>query len=95
MEAPQQAPQPRSGGRDLTRTTFAVLFIGLLLGTSLWILRPFLGPTVWATMVVVATWPLLLRVQKVLWPTLRNTLILPGALVCTIPGAASEVMSPT
>ena len=58
------APQ---GARDLTRTTFAVLFIGLLLATSLWILRPFLGPAVWATMVVVATWPLMLRVQKLLW----------------------------
>ncbi len=48
---------------DLTRTTFAVLFMGLLIGGSLWILRPFLGPTIWATMVVVATWPLMLRVQ--------------------------------
>ena len=53
--------------RDLARTTFGVLFIGLLLGTSLWILRPFLGPAVWATMVVVATWPLMLRVQGLLW----------------------------
>jgi predicted PurR-regulated permease PerM len=25
--------------------------------------RPFLGPTIWATMVVVATWPVMLRVQ--------------------------------
>ncbi len=56
----------RTPGRDLTRTTFAVLVIGLLLGTSLWVLRPFLGPLVWATMVVVATWPLMLRVQALL-----------------------------
>jgi predicted PurR-regulated permease PerM len=55
---------PRApGGRDLTRLTFGVLFIGLLLGVSLWVLRPFLGPAIWATMVVVATWPLMLRVQ--------------------------------
>jgi predicted PurR-regulated permease PerM len=53
-------------GRDLARITFGVLFIGLLLGTSLWILRPFLGPMIWATMVVVATWPLMLRVQGLL-----------------------------
>jgi predicted PurR-regulated permease PerM len=52
---------------DLARVTFGVLFIGLLLGTSLWILRPFLGPLIWATMVVVATWPLMLRVQGWLW----------------------------
>jgi predicted PurR-regulated permease PerM len=57
----------RPGQRDLARTTFGVLFIGLLLGTSLWILRPFLGAAVWATMVVVATWPLMLRVQRLLW----------------------------
>jgi predicted PurR-regulated permease PerM len=54
-------------GRDLARVTFGVLFIGLLLATSLWILRPFLGPLIWATMVVVATWPLMLRVQGWLW----------------------------
>lgn len=57
----------RPGHKDLARTTFGVLFIGLLLGTSLWILRPFLGAAVWATMVVVATWPLMLRVQRLLW----------------------------
>ncbi len=49
---------------DLTRTTFAVLCMGLLIGGTLWILRPFLGPTIWATMVVVATWPLMLRLQR-------------------------------
>jgi predicted PurR-regulated permease PerM len=54
-------------GNDLTRTTFAVLFIGLLLGVTLWVLRPFLGATIWATMVVVATWPLMLRLQRLLW----------------------------
>ena len=52
---------------DLARTTFAVLFIGALLAASLWILRPFLGPAIWATMVVVATWPLMLRVEGLLW----------------------------
>lgn len=54
---------PRSAGRDLARVTFGVLFIGLLLGASLWVLRPFVGPAIWATMVVVATWPLMLRLQ--------------------------------
>ena len=51
---------------DLTRNTFAVLFMGLLIGASLWVLRPFLGPGIWATMVVVATWPLMRRVQGLL-----------------------------
>jgi predicted PurR-regulated permease PerM len=60
-------PLAPPGARDLTRTTFAVLFIGLLLGASLWILRPFLGPMIWATMVVVATWPVMRRLQSLLW----------------------------
>lgn len=45
--------------RDLTRTTLAVFFILGLLVLSLWVMRPFLAATVWATMIVVATWPLL------------------------------------
>lgn len=53
--------------RDLTRTTLAVLCLGALIGASLWVLRPFIGPTIWATMVVVATWPLMQRVQGWLW----------------------------
>lgn len=50
--------------RDLTRTTLAVLCILLLIAASFWVLRPFLAATVWATMVVVATWPLLLSLEQ-------------------------------
>ncbi len=71
-------------GRDLARTTFAVLFIGLLLGTALWILRPFLGPLVWATMVVVATWPLMLRAQRVLWGSRALAVTLMTLLLLTL-----------
>ncbi|MBU2642022.1 MAG: AI-2E family transporter YdiK [Thiobacillus sp.] len=49
--------------RDLTQTTLAVLFIGLLIAASFWIVWPFLSALIWATMVVVATWPLMLQVQ--------------------------------
>lgn len=45
--------------QDLTRTTLAVICILLLIAGSLWILLPFLAATVWATMLVVATWPIL------------------------------------
>lgn len=62
---------PPSPAPDLARITFAVLSLGLLVGVALWILRPFLGPTIWATMVVVATWPLMLRVQTVLGAAAR------------------------
>ena len=53
--------------RDLTRSTLAVLFLGMLIGAAFWVLRPFVGPAIWATMVVVATWPVMRRVQAALW----------------------------
>jgi predicted PurR-regulated permease PerM len=48
---------------DLTRIVLAVLFIGALIAASFWILQPFLGALIWAIMIVVATWPLMRRVQ--------------------------------
>jgi predicted PurR-regulated permease PerM len=50
--------------QDLTRITLAVVFIGLMIVASLWILRPFAAATVWAVMVVVATWQMMLAVQR-------------------------------
>ena len=44
---------------DLARSTLAVICILGLIGLSLWVLQPFLAAAVWATMIVVATWPLL------------------------------------
>jgi predicted PurR-regulated permease PerM len=49
---------------DLTRTTLAILCILLLIALSLWVLRPFLAAAVWATMIVVATWPLLKSLEQ-------------------------------
>ncbi len=57
---PVRAAATRS---DLTRTVLAVLLIAVLIGGSFWILRPFLLPIVWAAMIVVATWPVMLSVQ--------------------------------
>jgi predicted PurR-regulated permease PerM len=49
---------------DVGRTTIMVLVIGLLLAASLWTMLPFIGSLVWATAIVVATWPLLQWVQR-------------------------------
>ena len=49
--------------RDITRSVLAVLFIVALIGSSIWILRPFLGAIVWAMTIVVATWPLMIAAQ--------------------------------
>ena len=52
---------------DLTRTVLAVLSIGILIAASFWIVRPFLPAVIWATMIVVASWPLMLRIEARLW----------------------------
>ena len=49
---------------DLTGVTLKVLFICGLLVASVWIVQPFLPALVWATTLVIATWPLMLRVQR-------------------------------
>ncbi len=52
---------------DLTRIVLGVVFLFLLIAASLWVLRPFLPALIWATMVVIATWPLMRAVQARLW----------------------------
>lgn len=48
---------------DLTRDTLAVVFLFALITASVWILLPFLGAILWATMIVVPTWPVLVKLQ--------------------------------
>jgi len=48
---------------DVTRLVLLVLFIAMLLVGSLWTLLPFLGGLIWAATVVIATWPLLLKLR--------------------------------
>lgn len=52
---------------DIARTTLSVLFIGILIIVSLWVVRPFLPAIIWATMIVVPTWGLMRAVQAYLW----------------------------
>jgi predicted PurR-regulated permease PerM len=52
---------------DITRIFLAVIFLGGLIGTSLWILKPFLGAAIWAVTIVTATWPLMAAIQGRLW----------------------------
>ena len=48
---------------ELPGLTLRVMFIGLLSLGSFWILRPFLPAFVWSVMIVVATWPLMRRME--------------------------------
>jgi len=85
---------------DFTRVTLAILFIFLLIAATLWVMRPFLPALIWATMVVVATWPILLKVQGRLWKkrglavavmTLLLTLMLMGPLALAIGALVGQV----
>ncbi|MGL4959354.1 MAG: hypothetical protein ACRC49_10210, partial [Plesiomonas sp.] len=51
---------------DLAGTVLSVLFIGILIIATFWVVNPFLPALVWATMIVIATWPILLFFQKIL-----------------------------
>ena len=50
--------------QDLGRVTLTVVVIAGLLIVSVWVLLPFLPAILWATTLVLATWPLMLRVQR-------------------------------
>ena len=49
--------------RDLTRTILSVGSIAVLIVASAWIVRPFVSAFLWATMIVISTWPFFLRLQ--------------------------------
>lgn len=51
---------------DITRVVLFVLFIGLLLAGSFWTLLPFLGSLIWATTIVIATWPILGKTERMI-----------------------------
>src|SRR6516165_10239200 len=56
-------PNDAYSPRDLLRTILAVLCIGALIVSSIWIMLPFLSACLWATTIVISTWPVLLRIQ--------------------------------
>ena len=83
--------------RDLTRTVLAVLFIGVLIAASFWVLRPFLGALLWAVMTVVATWPLMQSVQTWFggrrWPAVTiMTLLLLLLFVAPLSAAIATIV---
>jgi predicted PurR-regulated permease PerM len=65
---PVNAPKVVTDGafqtpNDVTRTTLQVLSIGILICAVAWIIRPFLISIIWAGIIVVTTWPILLALQ--------------------------------
>jgi predicted PurR-regulated permease PerM len=74
------APVP-SLRSDLTRTVLAVLLMAILIGASFWVLRPFLLAIIWAAMIVVATWPMMLKLQARLRSRALAVTLMSGAMV--------------
>ncbi len=66
--------------RDLTLTVLSVLLMLVLIGAAFWVLRPFLLSIAWAMMIVVATWPLMLKVQA----TLRRRALAVAVMSCAM-----------
>jgi predicted PurR-regulated permease PerM len=74
-------PDPQ---RDLTRSTLGVLFIGVLIIATFWVVRPFIAPTIWATMIVVSTWPLMKWLQARLWNRRSLAVLVMTLLILTL-----------
>ena len=72
---------PETIQRDLIQSTLAIVLIGALLAACFWILRPFLPALIWAAMIVIATWPLLLIIQKKVHGRRPAVMIMIGLLV--------------
>ncbi|ERK10309.1 MAG: AI-2E family transporter YdiK [Pantoea sp.] len=55
------------GGLDLPQMLFSLMFILLMIIACLWVVQPFILGFAWASMVVIATWPLMIKLQHLLW----------------------------
>ena len=58
--------------RDVAQILLSVLFLAIMIVACLWIVQPFILGFAWAGTVVIATWPVLLRLQKIMWPPLSR-----------------------
>jgi len=67
--------------KDLVRNILVVSIIGVLLAACFWIMRPFMPALIWASMIVIATWPLLLLVEKKVKGRRPAVMVMMGLLV--------------
>ena len=51
---------------DITHVTLAVAFLAILATATFWVLSPFLTSILWATIISVAVWPVLMRLDAAL-----------------------------
>jgi len=53
--------------RDVAQVLLSVLFLAIMIIACLWIVQPFILGFAWAGTVVIATWPLFLRLERLLF----------------------------
>ncbi|ADO48365.1 AI-2E family transporter YdiK [[Enterobacter] lignolyticus] len=53
--------------RDIPQILLSVLFLTLIIVACLWIVQPFILGFAWASTIVIATWPVLIRLQRILF----------------------------
>lgn len=70
-----------SSQRDLVRSTLAIALIGALLAACFWVVRPFLPALIWASMIAIATWPLLLIIQNKVGGRRPAVIVMMGLLI--------------
>ena len=58
--------EPDRARTDITHTTLSVLLLALLVTSTFWVLSPFVTSILWAIIVSVATWPIVLRLEGLL-----------------------------
>ncbi len=69
---------------DITRAFLFILILTGLIAASLWTLSPFLSALIWATTIVVATWPLLLQAQRLLWGRRAPAVVLMTVVIAAV-----------
>ncbi len=53
--------------RDIPQILLSVLFLSLMIVACLWIVQPFVLGFAWAATIVIATWPVLIKLQRLLF----------------------------
>lgn len=82
---------------DLTRTFLVILIIAILIAGSVWTMLAFLGALLWASTLVISTWPLLLKIQNLAGgrrgiATAVMTLLIGAVFVVPVTLAASVLL---
>lgn len=89
---------PAPARRDLVRTTLTVLAIGAMIAGCFYILKPFVPALLWASTIVIATWPILLWLERRLWgkralAVTAMTLLLVVVLVAPLGAALAALVA--